>query len=114
MFASFSGGKEMGLRAKWICTCDGCGIEYIREEILTEDNWDGTWEHTKSDWCESWSTDNTAWGPGVPGGWLQIVHDEKTGQHYLFFHSDECYLLWLERQGRYSEIEDFRNAVWVA
>ena len=108
----------MGMQARWVCTCDGCGLEHVREEVLDEHNWDGTWEYLKQDWgnttCTSWSYDNTAWGPGVPNGWLQISYDEETDQHYLFFHSAECYIQWLRKQGRFCEISDFENAVWLA
>lgn len=104
----------MGMQVRWVCTCDGCGLERIREEVLDGHNWDGTWEYHKSDWCESWSFDNTAWGPGVPDGWLQVAFDEKLNQHYLFFHNGRCYIQWLEKQGRYEEAQEFKDAVWVA
>lgn len=101
----------MGMQAKWTYICDNCGTTWIREATLNESNADGTWEHEKSDGYESWSSDDSAWGPGIPEGWLQVSYDEITKQHYLFFHNRECYKDWLRKKNRIDEITKFENAV---
>lgn len=91
----------MGIIAKWITTCEGCG-KVVEKAI----------ELTKETSNSSYGYD--IWGPGFPEGWIQRPYDEVTDRHYLFFHSKECHYSWLEQQGRYKEAEEARKAVWVA
>src|SRR3990167_8089438 len=107
----------MALSAKWTCVCDGCGKTWERSATLDEHNYDGTWKHEKIGSIEHWSSDDTAWGPGLPDDsddWIQIPYDKKTKRHYLFFHEDACDIGWLSVQGREKEIERFNKAVWMA
>ena len=100
----------MSLSAHLLAWCDGCGLTVERDVYLNKKTADGIM--SEDDGVTSWATDLWSWA--VPDEWLQIEHDEMTGRDYLFFHDDECYVKWLQNQGRTKEIDEFRNGVWIA
>lgn len=96
----------MGLRAKWIMTCDGCGL-VVERARKPEDG-----EYIEENGVRTYYSD--MWGYGIPDGWLQIVRDEFTNRDYLFFHDGDCYGKWLDSQGRIEERIEFESAIWIA
>ena len=99
----------MSLHAHLTATCDGCGIQVERDVPLNKKTAEGLM--SEDDGVHSWASDMWSWI--IPDGWLQLPFDKKTKQEYLFFHSDDCYIEWLTKQGRIREIKRFKSAVWM-
>jgi hypothetical protein len=92
----------MGIKIKYTTVCDGCNKRIVREYDV------------KKDVNNSDLDGFDAWNPGIPDGWIQLSEDKITNQNYLFFHSDKCYVKWLNLQGRNKEAEGFITGVWIA
>ena len=90
----------MGLKAELTATCDGCGKQMTRLVLLNDDTSQGIMER----WGRSGITFATdIWSWCIPDEWLQVRKDKDTGQKWLFFCNDDCYIGWLQGQGRAEE-----------
>ena len=99
----------MGLKAVWTIVCEQCGVTAITERKPEDE--------LILNYLQKNAAVNSyfdVWGPGIPDGWLQISHDTTTKKNYLFFDKSDCYKEWLRLQGRLKDLENFKNAVYVA
>jgi hypothetical protein len=110
---------KMSLNATCRAVCDNCGTKVVREVHLDERTAGGIMDEEISDGkggfrSEGRSYAQDIWSWCFPDGWIQVVHDEKTGQNYLFFCGKRCYERWLRAWGRDEEAEEFERGVWRA
>lgn len=75
----------MGIEIK--ITCDGCGL--VAYQDIEEQ------------------------GPEVylPDDWITV---EDTNNHWLYFHSDDCYTSWIKRENRLDDLKNYMNATPMA
>ena len=50
--------------------------------------------------------DGDDWSFETPEGWIEYMA--------LYFHDEQCFREWLQKNGKIKELEEFDNSVWMA